>query len=491
MSSPGTVAPSMNARVAQVFAAIMVAFAALVGFLTWWQVVDAGDLRTKSYNNQTAWYEQRVQRGLIRSADGVVLARNRKRVAGNGDRVFLRTYPRGPLAAHVVGYSTTGKSRTGIERTYNDSLTGSTRALGTWLDRLKGNEVVRGDSLQLSLVARAQAVAMGELGGQRGSVVALDPRTGAVLVLASSPSYDPNLVEGSFGKVSGAAGAPLLDRATQGRYAPGSTFKVVTAAAALETGVDVDEDFPGGCSVDVPGAQDVRNFGGECFGAHDFEYALTHSVNTSFAQLGLDVGATKLREQMQRFGFDAKPALDDLPLGERFASGLYGPDGRLLGADEGVDVARVAIGQERLQVTPLQMAMVVAAVANDGVPMRPYVVERVVSPEGAVVSKARRLPLDRAMSVANAQALRDMMKRVVREGTGTAAALEGIDVAGKTGTADMPSGNQVWFVAFAPADRPRVAIAVTVEGLPSGATGGVVAAPIARAVMESLLGGQS
>jgi len=304
--------------------------------------------------------------------------------------------------------------------------------------------------------------------------------------MVSAPSFDPNAVEERFKSVTSAPGSPLINRATQGRYAPGSTFKLVTAAAALEGGVDKDETFPGGCKLKVQ-FQTVENFGGSCVGSHDFTYALTNSVNITFARMGEELGSDALREQARRFGFGENPLIQDLPVGEQRASDLY-EGAKRLGDEEGVDAARFAIGQERLEVTPLQMAMVASAIANSGQGMRPFLVEQVRSAKGTVSERAEPEPLEeRAMSAATADALREMMASVVREGTGTAAALDGIDVAGKTGTADTASGNQVWFVGFAPAANPKVAIAVTLEGEPEGSTGGVVAAPIARDVLEALL----
>lgn len=476
----------MNQRMGHVFLGLAGLFVGIIAMLTWWQLLAAGDLQSKSYNNQRAWYEQRIRRGVIRSSDGIVLARNRAQPTANGEQVWIRRYPRGGLAAHAVGYSTIGKSRTGIERSHNDYLTGSTRGLASFLTRLNGNDTVTGDSLQLTLSARAQRVAREALGSRRGSVVAIEPRTGRILTLVSTPDYDPNLVDTAFGSISKATAAPLLDRATQALYPPGSTFKVITAAAALESGIPPDERFPGGCSVDVDSGPPVSNFGGSCAPAHDFTYALTNSVNTTFARLGDRLGQDKLRDMMERFGFFSRPELEDLPSGERRASGLYDGD-RLLDEEAGVDAARVAIGQERLGVTPLQMAMVAATIANDGTQMRPYLVEKVITPTGRVERTATRRVIRRVIDATIAGQLSEMMQNVVREGSGTAAALDGINVAGKTGTADTPSGNQVWFIAFAPARNPRVAIAVTLERQPAGSTGGVVAAPIAHDVLQALL----
>jgi peptidoglycan glycosyltransferase len=305
--------------------------------------------------------------------------------------------------------------------------------------------------------------------------------------MASAPTFDLNSVEHDFASISSSPGSPLLNRTTQGLYAPGSTFKLVTTATALESGIEPTRMFKGGCKVPVQ-FEEVHNFGDECFGTHDLRYALTHSINTTFAQLGEELGADAIREQMDRFGFGSTPELEDLPPEELRASGLRDQkSGKLLKHDVAIDAARVAIGQERLLVTPLQMVSVAATIANGGIPVAPYLVDKVVERDGKTPYRGKTRELDRAMSATTAATLTDMMKDVVHEGTGIAAQLSGIDVAGKTGTADTPQGKQVWFVGFAPADDPQVAIAVTIEGQPAGSAGGTVAAPIARDVLEAIL----
>lgn len=482
--------PSMNERMASVFTGMLILFGAIVAMLTWWQVFEAPDLKAKSSNNQRTLYEQRIARGVIRTADGVVLARNVGARSGNGDEVYRRRYPQRGLASHVVGYATAQRTHTGLERSFNDYLSGSTHELAGFLGQLDGSAVIRGDDVSLTIDSRVQRAAVDALGSRRGAVVAIQPRTGRILALVSTPGYDPNQLLRRYGRVASAPGAPLFNRATSGLYPPGSTFKVVTAAAALEDGVLPETSFEGGSTYKVPGAPPVSNFAGESFGRHDLATALTYSINTTFARLGVQLGQGKLRDVSERFGFYADPPLDDLPGGERMPSGLYGPGRRLLGTDEGVDVAREAIGQERLSVTPLQMALVASAIANDGVMMHPFLVDSARDERGRIEYRARPRRERRVLTPAVADELRTMMSDVVREGTGTAAAVSGIDIAGKTGTADTPSGNVVWFICFAPAQRTEIAVAVAIEGQPPGATGGVVAAPVAKAVIEAALGAQ-
>jgi peptidoglycan glycosyltransferase len=475
-------------RIGHVFNGLALGLVGIIVMLTWWQLLKGPELRERQSNAQSAWYEQRIDRGRIYAADGTtILAKSKPVATKNGDVVYRREYPQGIFTAHAVGYDTSGRSRTGLERRYNDVLTGSNRGLGSVLDKAQGKDTVRGDSLKTTLDPGAQRAAIKGLQGKTGAVVALDPRSGKVLAMASSPTFDPGSVEDEFESISSNSGAPLLNRVTQARYAPGSTFKTVTAAAALENGLATPTTtYPGGCKTDSEsGGPPIYNFGRSCVGRHDLTQALTQSINITFANLGDEIGKSSLTDQMSKFGFFSTPPLDDLPASERATSGLY--DGNTpLAEDDPLDVARIAIGQERLGVTPLQMAMVSGAIANDGILMKPYLVDSVVSPTGRVRSKTSPKQVKRAMNRSTAKDLQEMMANVVREGTGTAAALDGVEVGGKSGTADTPDGNQVWFIAFAPVDNPVAAVAVTIEGLPSGATGGVYAAPVARDVLNEL-----
>jgi peptidoglycan glycosyltransferase len=316
-------------------------------------------------------------------------------------------------------------------------------------------------------------------------VVAIEPQTGRVRVMASVAGFDPNRVPDDFAALNRADGQPLFNRATQSGYPPGSTFKVVTAAAALDSGQFTPESqLDGRSPIDISGVP-LSNFSGEQFGRIDLTTALTHSVNTVWAQVGEKLGKEKLYEYMSRFGFNTRPSLD-YPEQQLSRSGVFGDKGRrLLGTDDGVDIGRVAMGQERLKVTPLQMAMVASAVADDGVLMRPRLGQALIDPDGRE-KEIKPRELRRVMKEETASRLQQMMGNVVREGTGTAAALQGIEVGGKTGTAEVGGNvNQAWFIGFAPLDNPRIAVAVTVER--TTGQGGTVAAPIAKLVMEDLL----
>jgi peptidoglycan glycosyltransferase len=407
--------------------------------------------------------------------------------SGSGsNRIYTRTYPEGGLFAHALGYSYVDRGQAGLEQSRNDELVGENSEFTSIFDELTGKKQ-EGDDVHTTLDADAQQVAIDALGGQAGSIVALEPSTGQVRVMVSEPGYDPNAIPDILSQLNQQEGSPILNRATQGRYPPGSTMKVVTAAAALDSGEYEPDSIVDGSSPKTISGAPLTNSGGADFGPIPLTTALTNSVNTVWAEVAENLGSGTMYDYMERFGFNTEPPLD-YPRGQMTPSGVFGEDGKLLDEDDPVDIGRVAIGQERLQVTPLQMAMVAAAVANGGVLMQPRLTDRVVDKDGRVEERIEPEEDERVMSGETAEALADMMANVVREGTGTAAALSGIDVAGKTGTAEVDGGtaNQAWFIAFAPVEEPQMAIAVTVER--TSGQGGTVAAPIAKTVLESLIG---
>jgi penicillin-binding protein A len=473
----------VNRSIGRLFLVLAAGFIGLSALLGYWQVVAADDLAGRAGNVQTAQRDRLIDRGRIVSGDRIVLARSVPRQV-RGQRVFVRGYPQGTLAPHVVGYATPLQGSTGLERQYDRYLRGD---YGTepLLVRLR-LRTARGANLQTTLDARVQRVANEQLIGRRGAVVAIEPSTGRILAMASSPNFDLDRVDTDFARIRGQSGSPLLNRATQGRYAPGSTFKVVTAVAALESG-----QYTPGSRFDDTGSlpasgRPIRNFGGRVFGDHTLTEALTFSVNTTFGRLGQVLGSGRLGDTMTAFGFGERPPVD-LPEDQVVASGRYSAGDLLPNGEEGADAARIAIGQERLGVTPLQMATVAATVANGCTRMAPYVGERAVDRGGSVVFENRPREVAQACSEETAARVTDMMRNVVREGSGTAAALSGLEVAGKTGTAEtnVAGINNAWFIGFAPADDPRVAVAVVVESTPG--TGGVEAAPIAREVMQTAI----
>jgi peptidoglycan glycosyltransferase len=477
----------MSVPIVRLFVAIVVLFALLVAWTSRWSIFEADDLRANSLDKRPLFAALRVKRGAIKSEDGEVLARS-VRVRGG---VYERDYPTDALFGHPVGYAKllTGEL-SGLERSRNDELSGTTSELNSVIDQLQGKRRA-GNTVVTTLDPEAQRVATDALDGQAGAVFAFDPRDGAVKVMVSSPGYDPNMVNARGGLDplnTDRARAPLLDRVTQGAYPPGSTFKVLTAAAALDSGKFTPDSTLDGRSGRLVSGLPLRNDYGQDFDNPSLTTALTYSVNTAFAQLGEELGKRTMADYMERFGFYRLPPLD-YPDSQMVKSGLRS-DGRLLPVTSpSVDVGRMAIGQDRLLVTPIQMAMVAGAVANGGKLMRPRLTEKVVDPDGRTVKTIEPKQYSQPISEETASELTQMMGRVVEEGTGTAVQLPGIDVAGKTGTAEIDVKNDIaqpWFIAFAPATDPQIAIAVTVERTVGG-FGGTVAAPIARDVLASLL----
>jgi len=475
----------VNTPIRRLYTLVLVLFAVLVYFTSRNAVFDANALRDNALNRRTLLEQQQIHRGTIRAADGTVLARS---VKGRGG-VYTRRYPTDALFGNAIGYSFTTLGDAGLERYRNDDLTGKRNELTSVLDQLRGKRQV-GDAVRTTLDPAAQRTAYQALAGRKGAVVALDPRNGDVTVMASVPSYNPNALRGpgTYAKLANDnANRPLVNRATQFGYAPGSTFKVVTATAAIDSGqLTPQSTIDGRNDVKISGVP-LQNDYNQSFGPIDLATALEKSVNTVYAQVGEKLGKRTMAKYMKRFGFQAKPQLD-YPADEMSASGPYYNGHLISPLSPRVDVGRMAIGQDKLAVTPLQMAEVAAAVANGGKLMKPHMSDRIVDTDGRTVEQIQPEVQSTVMKPSTASAVTGMMERVVQSGTGTQAQIPGVRVAGKTGTAETQIGrtiNNVWFIAFAPADHPTVAIAVTMAG--QTGFGGDVAAPVAKAVMESLL----
>jgi peptidoglycan glycosyltransferase len=489
----------VNKQISHLGVAALVLLAALIVGTTYWQTWANAGLANRQDNDIRLVASFTIKRGKIFAADGrTLLATNVKKQVG-GQTLYFRRYPSGPLFADVVGYSTQSRNRSGLERSYNDFLTGANANLDTvfrsTLDKLRGSTVT-GNDLVLTIRPGLQALARRALQGKCGAVVALEPATGRVLAMATNPTYNPNLIERNFAqatRTTAPCGAPLLNRATAGKYQPGSTFKILTASAALDTRRFTPEshfDDPGYC---IEYGKQVRNAGNpeapETFGSVDLTQGFEHSINSVFCNVGKTLGAGTVLSYAERYGFYSVPPLET-PENERVASGLY-DHGHLFEPkhpDTEVDPGRLAFGQERLQVTPLQMAMVAATVANHGVEMRPQLIERIVSPGGHTITHFKAERYAQPIKRQTADELSRMMELAVQGGTGTAAQIPGIRVAGKTGTAETGRANinTTWFTAFAPVEAPKIAIAVVVENQ-AGGFGGTVAAPIAKQLMEALL----
>lgn len=473
-------------RLSTLLFALLMALTINVNYLT---VVRGSDLRLHQGNTRIILDEYSRERGTILVGGRPVASS----IKTSDSLVYLRRYTDGPLYAPATGYYSIVYGASAIERAENDLLSGSSDLLfGRRLVDLFTGRQPRGGSIVLTLDPRVQAAAAQALGNRRGAVVAIDPSTGAILAMVSSPSFDPNdvsshdpaLIRKSWTQLVEDQNEPLLNRAISQIYPPGSSFKVITAAAALASGrYSPTTTVDGPAGLKLPGTKAVlRNFDRKACGKISLAEALRVSCNTAFASIGLDIGAQRLAEMAKGFGFGTSFAIPMQSATSRFPVNPNAPQ-----------TAQSAIGQFDVAASPLQMAMVAAGIGNRGVVMRPYLVAERLGPELTVLSQAQPVEFSKPISPTIAAQLTAMMVGVVRSGTGQAARINGIDVAGKTGTAQAAPGKapHAWFIAFAPAASPRIAVAVVVESggnLGSEATGGRLAAPIARAVITALLG---
>ena len=480
----------MNGPIRRLALGLFAGFAVLLLLLSWFQVLRADPLKNDPRNPRPVLTERSKERGLIVTIDGTVVARSVPEADG---RSFMRIYPEGGAFVHPVGYTSFLVGDTGLEAAYAAQLR-SRRDLtiSDIVAAILGQDL-RPKSIEITINARLQRAALDALGDQRGAVVALDPSTGAILALVSTPIFDPNPLLGSKAAESwdallNDAGQPLFDRATRQLYAPGSTFKTVVMAAALDTGAAGPEtEFPNLREFPLPNSTvTISNFGGGLCGTGetvDLLTAFVRSCNTVFADLAIRLGAEEIALTAEALGFN-----QELTFPWRVPEAVW-PTGALV--EDPAALAQSGIGERDVRATPLHMAMVAAAVANDGVVTNPYLVQRLFDADGQTIESTAPTDMGRAMASGTAAVLTDMMERVVTEGTGRLAAVPGVRVAGKTGTATgRGSFSNVWFIGFAPVDNPTIALAVFVEGSPisgESATGGSVAAPIAAEIISAWL----
>jgi peptidoglycan glycosyltransferase len=494
----------VNKQLLHVSVVALLLLAVLIVSTTYWQTWAVGDLANRRDNSVQLVARLTVDRGKIHAADGTVLATNRVH-RKRGLTTYTRRYPANDLAPQVIGYSTTAGTTTGIEEEYDDYLTGANSNLrGTFtnaLDQL-GGQTVHGNNVVLTLRPAVQRLALSQLGGRCGAVVALDAKTGAVYAMASSPTYNSNLVAQHYAKIvkiRGSCGdaSALQNNATVGRYPPGSTFKMVTAAAALDSGAYTPSSpftDPGYCTEygrRVSNAGNPDQSGPEAFGNVTLAQGFENSINSVFCNVGKQIGGEEILKYAKRFGFYSVPPLDTPP-SESAASGLY-KNGRLWDpkSNSQIDPGRLAFGQFNMLATPLQMGLVAATIANKGVEPKPYLVQKVVTPGGSTVVKTSPQMLGRVIKPQTAAELNQMMQLVVQGGTAANVGFPtDLRVAGKTGTAELGLGTvyDSWFVCFAPANNPRYVVSVVVEKQPNG-FGATVAAPIAKAILEKLFAG--
>lgn len=481
----------MNRPVRRVAVAMLVLFGLLIANANYVQVFQGSSLRADPGNTRVLLDEYERQRGTL-VVDGRAIADSEP----TDDKLkYLRRYPGKGTYAPVTGFYSLIYGATGMEQAENGFLAGSDNRLFTQrLSALLTGRDPRGGNIVLTINRRAQEAAVRGLGDRSGAVVALDPRTGAILALVSGPSYDPNLVSShepskiraEYNKLADDPDDPLLNRAINQRYPPGSTFKVITAAAALQNGRTPDSQVD--CPPQYVAPQTSRpltNFAKEpCSAAKvTLQQALTQSYNTAFAKLGVEVGESAIRRAATAFGIGGDPL--EVPLRVSASSVGEMPDPPA--------VAQSAIGQRDVALTPLQGAMIAAAVANNGVLMKPHLVRELQGPDLAAVEQTEPEELSTAVSPEVAGQLTQMMRSVVASGTGRAAQIPNLQVAGKTGTAENAPGKppHAWFIGFTGSGDRQVAVSVIIEnGGNSGSetTGGEAAAPIAKAVMQAVLG---
>lgn len=484
----------MNGPIRRLAIGVLGAMAALLVAVSWFQVIRADDLKTDPRNPRPALSERGKERGLIVSVDGTVVARS---VQKEGARDFMREYPLGENLAHVVGYSSFLVGDSALEAVYSSDLR-SRRDLtiSDLVSAILGRDL-RPKNLEITIDTQLQIAALAALGNNKGAVVAIDPRTGAVLAAVSNPSFDPTLLlgndaAGQWESLLTDPNQPLRDRSSRELYAPGSSFKTVVTATGLDTGqVEPGTVFPDPVEFDLPGSTaTISNFAGRpCNDGESVTLleAFVRSCNTTFADLSIRLGAIDIGITSDAIGFNR-----DIEYEWTVPEAVW-PTEQLV--DDDAALAQSGIGERDVRATPLHMAMVASAVANNGVVARPYLVERIFDADGQTVEETEFSEIGRAMAPETASMLAQMMERVVTEGTGRQAAVPGVRVAGKTGTA-TGSGDfsNPWFIGFAPVDNPTIALAVFIEGSPTSgesATGGTIAAPIASQLIETWLLSQS
>jgi peptidoglycan glycosyltransferase len=484
----------MRSQMRRLGIGLIVAFIAVFLQLNYLQIYAADSIASNNANARRLFQEYSIKRGDIVTDDNVTLARS---VPTRGNLKFERRYPGGDLFGHITGFYSIIYGTSGIESAYNDELLGDSGVISMQdiEDTLLGSGE-QGDNVKLTVNSEMQQVARDALGEQRGSVVALDPSTGEIKAMWSNPSYDPTPLashdlnaerQGRRALDPKSPTSPLVNLATQRGYPPGSTFKVVTAAAALESGrFTPASTFPDTVGYTPPQATtDISNFsGGTCVGGGEItlSVALTVSCNTTFARLGQRV-PEEILDVSEALGYNTP-----IPFDLRTEPSTY----TLADEDNLPQRSFTAIGQGDNFATPLQMALVAATIGNDGVVPRPRLGKQIIDPSGGIVTTLTPEETGRAFSITTANTMTTMMRNVVAEGTGTAAQIPGILVAGKTGTAQTVEGANphAWFICFAGPEggEPQIAVAVIVENggsLVSEATGGQVAAPIARALIET------
>lgn len=468
-------------NIKKVMLVFLLCFIGLISYMTYFEMVVGPNIVNSSYNRRTWIKRNEVLRGTIYDRNGNPLTKSEPINA----ETQKREYTGGEIFSHVLGYVDEKYGITGLERKYDQELmTTDVKDTFQSLIKNKGKSVKKvGNGVKTTLDTNTQIKAYNLLGQNRGAVIALNPKTGAVIAMVSKPSFDPNNLKDSWESINKDSSRPLLNRATAGLYPPGSTFKTVTAISALENISNVQSrtiDDTG--SVQIGSDYVLHNYNGETLGSIDFEKAYAHSSNVYFGTLGLELGNDRLKKTAEEFYFNKSIPTDGIAVEPSHFPTLK--------SYERGSIAQSAIGQSSDLASPLQMAVIVGTIANGGVMMKPHLVTSVITSKGKLVKNILPESTGQIISPDVANTMKNMMKSVVDYGTGTQASINGIEVAGKTGTADnqimgINSPPHSWFIGFAPYDDPQIAIAVIVE---NGGQGGLIAASIASQVIATALG---
>lgn len=460
-------------NIRRVAIALLALFVVLFVYISYLQVIASSFYASHPLNRRSVEYAKTVPRGTIFDRHGQKLAVSEK-TEHNG---FKRSYPYGAITAHFIGYDSVKLGKAGLESAYNGYLSGLSspaRGLGPVSRLFTGEQAY---DIVLTIDADLQKTAYQALGNQRGAVLVIEPRSGAILAMVSKPGFDPNQVDAQWDTLANSAASPLLNRATGGLYPPGSSIKPMFAEAALTEHIaDLQQTFDCQGELNIGADYILADTNHKAHGKIDLAQALAVSCNVTFGKIAIDLGNTKVANTFERFGFGKSAGADLQEVPSRL------PDFRRLGDG---DLAQTGIGQGSLLVTPLRMALLASTLANHGITMRPYLIQKITTSDGNAIKSYVPEEWLNPTDAQTAQSVTAMMVGVVEKGTGTSARIAGTKVAGKTGTAENPHGqDHAWFIGFAPADNPVVAVAVIVE---NGGAGGAVAAPIARQVLIQAL----
>lgn len=453
-------------RIILILVGFCVLFTILIGYLSYFQAFKAEAIKKNAYNKRLWLNEENVLRGSITDRNGKILAYSEK-----DDKSTRRYYKYGNLYSHIIGYSYREYGKAGLELEYNNALLNinENAAINEIKNLVLPNSV--GNDLRLTIDHGMQEKTRALLNGRKGAAVAMNPKTGEIYSMVSLPDFNTSSLKDEWKAISENPDSPLLNRATQGLYTPGSVFKIITAASALET-PNLDKNYRCAGTTVIDGYT-FKDYNSKAHGELNLKSAFVKSCNTYFAEKSLIIGKDRLGNMADRFMINNKIDFD-LPV--KTSQFPYKSN---MGKTE---LAASAIGQGKILVTPLNMAMIASAIGNDGVMVKPILVKEIINKDGKIIDSSRSEPIPSSINSLMADELKDMMMEVVQSGTGVNGRIRNVKVAGKTGTAENPSGKtHSWFVGFAPANDPKMAVAVILEE--SGLTGGKGAAPVARDII--------